>query len=242
MMTSSDPITYDAYVEYGVDGLYTAQLLDLLGCYARGENEAEALQRLDDAIPAYYDWLRSHDDYTPIVKEPFAVRRAELVAAKADGSPWNGVFFENDALPMGDDDLDWTLAILTWAYDDFLALLQRIPRERLAQPMTSEQHKGITPMSALEYALALQTACLSYVSEPPTQPPTPPEAIAHDVVARVAWARDAILTRLREATDDERTLVHEVDGERWSLRKIARTSILIARITTDVIAQGVSAI
>jgi predicted RNase H-like HicB family nuclease len=237
-MASSEPITYDAYVEYAVDGFYTAQLLDLLGCYARGATEAEALQRLDDAIPAYYDWLRSHDDDTPIVKGPFSVRRAELVAAKADGAPGKGVFFENDALPMEDDDLDWTLAILTWAYDDFLALLQRIPRERLAQPMTSEQHKGITPMSALEHALALQAACLSYVSEPPTQPPTPPEAIAHDVVARVGWARDAILTRLREATDDVRTLVHEVDGERWSLRKIARTSIMIARITTDVITYG----
>src|SRR5579875_2131327 len=134
MMTSSDPITYDAYVEYTVDGFYTAQLLDLLGCYARGATEAEALQRLDDAIPAYYDWLRSHDDDTPIVKGPFSVRRAELVAAKADGAPGKGVFFENDALPREDNNLDWTLETPPGAFADFLARLPRIPRERLAKP------------------------------------------------------------------------------------------------------------
>lgn len=239
MMTSNEPITYDAYVELGVDGLYTAQLLDLLGCYARGATEDEALHRLDSAIPAYYEWLRSHDDYTPIVKGPFAVKRAELLAAKAEGSPWNGVFFDNDALPMEDEDLDWALAILTWAYDDFLALLQRIPGERLAQPMTSVQHQGIPPTIAIEYALNLQAICLSYISEPPTALLTPPETIAQDVVAQVGWARDLALTKLREATNDERTLIHSIDGERWSLRKIARTSIQIARVTTDVIVHGV---
>lgn len=232
-------IVYDAYVERGIDGLYTAQLLDLLGCYARGASQAEALARLVPAIPVYYDWLRSHDEYTPIVNGPFAVRPIESLAAKAAGSPWNGVFFDNDAQPLTDDDLDWALAILEWSYDDLLTLTRSIPTIRLTQPFADAAHRGATPTDALQYALQLQMVCLSYITEPPGQVKQPATATGPDLVAQLAWARDEALTRLRAATDAERSLIHTINGERWSLRKIARTSILIARVTTDVLAGGV---
>jgi len=231
-------IVYDAYVERGIDGLYTAQLLDLLGCYARGTTEAEALQRLDAAIPAYYAWLRVHDDYTPIVNGPFAVRSIESLAAKAEGSPWNGVFFDNDAERLTDDDLDWALAILEWSYDDLVAFARNLPSGRLIQPLTSAAHQGASPTDALRYALQLQVTCLSYITEPPGGIMQPPAAVS-DIVAQIAWARDETLARLRATTSAQRSLVHSIGGERWSLRKIARTSILIARVTTDVLASGV---
>jgi len=239
MMTLSKPIVYDAYIEKNIDNLYTAQLLDLLGCYARGSSEAEALQRLDDAIPAYFDWLRSHDDYMPIVKGPFQVRRAELLSANVDGLPWDGVFFDNDALPMEDDDLDWALAILGWAYDDLLSLIRRLPRERFSQPLKTEQHRESTPNMALRYALGLQMTCLTYITEPPGAPAQPPEFLADDLVALALWTREQALERLRTTTDAERTLIQKIDGVGWSLRKVARTSIMIARVTAEVIANGV---
>jgi len=235
----SGAIVYDAYVERGVDGLYTAQLLDLLGCYARGATEEEALRRLVPAIPAYFEWLRSHDEYTPIVNGPFAVRPIESLAAKAEGSPWNGVFFDNDAEPLTDDDLDWALAILEWSYDDLLALTRNIPIARLAQPLTSAAHHGASPADALRYALQLQALCMSYITEPPNPIKLPAAAAGPDIVAQLAWARGETLARLRASTDAERMRVHAINGERWSLRKIARTSILIARVTADVLAGGV---
>ena len=232
-------IVYDAYVERGIDGLYTAQLLDLLGCYARGTSEAEALRRLDVAIPAYYAWLRVHDDYTPIVNGPFAVRALQSLAAKAEGSPWSGVFFADDAAPLADDDLDWALAILEWSYDDLVAFARSLPPGRLTQPLTSAAHHGASPTDALRYALQLQVLCLSFITEPPGENMQPPAAVGPEIVAQIAWARDETLARLRATTDAQRSLVHTIGGERWSLRKIARTSILIARVTTDVLAGGV---
>ncbi len=235
----SEEIVYDAYVERGIDGLYTAQLLDLLGCYARGASEAEALQRLDAAIPAYYDWLRSHDDYTPIVNGPFGVNAIESLAVKAEGSPWSGVFFENDAEPLTDDDLDWALAVLVWGYDDLVALAQSLPPDRLTQPLTSVAHQSASPEDALRYSLHLQLLALAYITEPPGEIMQPPAAVGPDIVAQLAWARDEAVARLRATTDAERRLVHTIEGEGWSLRKIARTSILIARVTAEVVAGGV---
>lgn len=232
-------IVYDAYVERGIDGLYTAQLLDLLGCYARGTSEPAALQRLDAAIPAYYEWLRSHDEYTPIVNGPFSVRALQSLAAKPEGSPWSGVFFADDAAPMTDDDLDWALAILEWSYADLVAFARGLSPERLRQPLTSTAHQGVSPTDALQYALQLQVTCLSYITEPPGEIVQPLAAVGADIVAQLAWARDETLARLRATTDAQRILVHTIGGERWSLRKIARTSILIARVTTDVLAGGV---
>jgi len=61
--------------------------------------------------------------------------------------------------------------------------------------------------------------------------------------ARAWWGsspgRGETLARLRASTDAERMRVHAINGERWSLRKIARTSILIARVTADVLAGGI---
>ena len=63
-------IEYDACLE-----VYQARVAlasDLAGCYATGGSQGEALEHLEDAIPAYYAWLSRHDDYIPTMHSPGA--------------------------------------------------------------------------------------------------------------------------------------------------------------------------
>ena len=222
----SEEIIYDAYVRTGDDGVYTALLLDLLGCYARGASEAEALARLRERIPAYYAWLSQHDEYTPIVQGPFNVRRKEALHASPRIGAQSGAFFELDGQPVTEEDLDWALAILGWAYDDLLTLARSVPPERLAHPGAG----GATPDDLLARVAQTQLLLLTHLA--PTHQPanTPTELPPGDTVSQLNWVRQATLARLRATNDDERASVHDdANGERWSLRKLLRRSVLLVR-------------
>ncbi|MEO7001115.1 MAG: type II toxin-antitoxin system HicB family antitoxin [Ktedonobacterales bacterium] len=222
----SEEIVYDASVDAGSDGTYTALLLDLLGCYARGASEAEALTRLRHGIPAYYEWLSRHDEYTPIVQGPFGVRRIEALHTSAGTGT---AFFESDAQPMTDEDLDWALAVLGWAYDDLLSLARSVSLERLTQPGS----EGYTPKNLLAYTSQTQIILLTHLA-PTHQPANMPAQPPADIVGQLNWAREATLDRLRATSDDERMSVHDdTNGERWSLRKLLRRSVLLVREATE---------
>src|SRR5579862_8362777 len=93
--------TYDAALEVLADGACLAQILDLPGCFAVAGDVSDALTTLATAIPAYYAWLRSHDEYTPLVTGPFAVLAGERQASAAATARACDAraFFASDALP-----------------------------------------------------------------------------------------------------------------------------------------------
>ena len=122
----SEAAVYEAYVEVAPNGACLAQLYDLPGCYAYGIDQAAALRNLEAAIPAYYAWLQSHDDYTPIVQGPQRVSVVATVQEPATDDHAPGGFFEPEAVPVTTEDLDWYLALLDWAYADLLALFDRV--------------------------------------------------------------------------------------------------------------------
>lgn len=209
--------TYDAYLEVLPNGETLAQVLDLPGCFAYGASSDIATLALAAALPAYYAWLRRHDDYTPIVTGPYAMRVREMVRVPPRA------FFGPDAEPMDVGDLDLGASLLEWAYADLGALVDGMSDAALA----ARDARGLTPADRLDGLLRVQSWLLSRLEPQPA--PAPPEALASGLPGVLRSISQAAIGRLRNSTADERERVLEHEGERWSLRKVLHRSVLEAR-------------
>ena len=226
---------YDAYVETLRSGACRAQLLDLPGCFAIAQDVPAALVALEARIPAYYDWLRSHDEYTPIVAGPFRVR-AQDVQEVAGPLPYQAdAFFGPDADPVSLEDLDWLLALLEWSLDDLLALGESIPPSARDMPTRA----GPPPNILLRQAATAQAGYLILLNAQPN----PTAAITLPDVAPLEQLREVravSLRRLRNVSEQDRGRIFEILGQRWSLRKILRCGILSARMYAEPLAAAAS--
>lgn len=224
-----EPVTYDAYLEVERDGRWVAHILDLPGCVATGTSAHQALATLTAAIPAYYAWLKRHDEYTPDVRGPWTLSPRETVPSAASGA---GAFFAPDAQPVDDEDLDWGLALLAWAYDDLLAMSASLPPAALDTPPTDG---GWTLRQVLLHVARGQLWYLSHLAADPT--PLPPPQLGSDPLAEVRQARTVAVAQMRNASDAMRSAVREHSGERWSLRKVLRQSVWHVRDHTAQLAR-----
>lgn len=207
----SEKVTYDASIEMQPDGSCLAQLLDLPGCFGRGTDEASALAALAVAIPDYYAWLRRHDDYTPDVAGPFAVTPKQVERVQMVNGRIVGAFFATEDEPVTNEDLDWLLALLDWTYSDLYALLAALPASERAEQTAQEQ--------------------LWLISRIDSHPIVPRiEQLPGTALDKLRQVWRASIQRLRTTSDEERQRILEHDGERWSLRKVLRRSVLHARI------------
>lgn len=231
----SQHVEHDAYVEVLASGVCRAQLIDLPGCFALASDVRVALSRLEGRIPAYYDWLRSHDEYTPIVTGPFRVQVMDVQEVAGQYPHAADAFFGPDATPVSNEDLDWLLALLEWSLDDLLTLGERIPPAQRDVPTRD----GPPPNTLLRQAAEAQARYLVLLNAQPdpyaaiTLPDAPP-------LAQLREVKNVSLQRLRNVPEKDRDRVFEVMNARWSLRKILRCGILSARMYAEPLAAAVS--
>jgi predicted RNase H-like HicB family nuclease len=206
---------YDAYLEGNSSGTWRARILDLSGCWADGKTEHDALRALVAEIPAYFAWLRDHDEYMPIVSGPFEVCLRESAAPQADQPRGAGAFFAPDGEPVGAEALDWDLALLGWAYDDLLAAAARASyAPPAASALTYVARAQLWLLAAFDPALAADAGAVGTTAD-----------------SLPALSR-AALASLRASTLDQRSAVRASEGEQWTLRKVLRRSIELVREAT----------
>ncbi|HEX8733453.1 MAG TPA: hypothetical protein VF725_15495 [Ktedonobacterales bacterium] len=216
MAEQTERATYEAYVVHYPNGGWLAELSDFPGAYATGATQAEALARLAAAAPGYYAWLSAHDEYTPTTHATAEVTAREVVEAPPGAM---SAFFADDAQTVTDEDMDWLLAVLGWALDDLEAQALRVaPSAR---------------RDALLAAVAQAQARL--VAQATGAPLTPPGA-GSDALAQVKATHAAALAAFRRTRPEQRAVVREADGQRWSVRRGLRESALLARRSTDELA------
>ncbi|HEY7342998.1 MAG TPA: hypothetical protein VH591_19145, partial [Ktedonobacterales bacterium] len=212
-------------------------LLDLPGCFAVASDVWVAVSRLERSIPAYYDWLRSHDEETPIVTGPFRVQLMETQEVVGPLPYQADAFFGPDNDPVSNEDLDWLLALLDWALEDLLDLGERIAPELRTLPTRA----GPPPNTLLHQAATAQAGYLIILNARPDPDPTAaitlPDAPPLEQLREV---KEVSLRRLRNVSDNDRGRIVEVLGTRWSLRKILRCGILSARMYAEPLAAAVA--
>lgn len=206
---------YRAWLLREPSGAWLALASDLAGCFAIGTSDREALAGLVVAIPAYYAWLSQHDEYTPTIHGQVGVTVSETAELKPGEV---SAFFRDDAEPVNDEDLDWLLAVLGWAYEDLLASAAKRP----ASPALD---------AALSRVAAMQVGLIARATG--ANAPDPRGGGA----ARIAAARDAALAVFRGTSARRREATSEEAGQRWSLRRGLRESVLLARRATGDLAR-----
>ena len=228
-------VTYDAYVEVLASGACRAQLLDLPGCFAIADDVTAAVSALEGSIPAYYDWLRSHDEDTPIVVGPFHVEVKEVQEVPGQYPHAADAFFGPDNDPVSNEDLDWLLTLLEWSLDDLLTLGERIaPAQRHISTRA-----GPPPNVSLHQAAETQARYLAMLNAQPDPYAaiTLPDGAPLEQLREV---KEVSLRRLRNVPENDRGRITEVLGARWSLRKILRCGILSARMYAEPLAAAVT--
>ncbi len=228
-------VEHDAYIEVLASGMCRAQLLDLPGCFAVASDVWVAVSLLERSIPAYYDWLRSHDEYTPIVAGPFRVQLMETQEVGGQYPYMMDAFFGPDNDPVSNEDLDWLLALLEWALDDLLEFGERIGSDQRNLPTRA----GPPPNQLLRQAAEAQARYLVMLNAQPdpTAAIVPPDMPPLEQLREV---KDVSLLRLRNIPENDRGRIIEVLGTRWSLRKILRCGILSARMYAEPLAAAVA--
>lgn len=216
MTDQREDATYDAYLLRYPEGSWLAQLIDLPGAYATGASQEEAIARLTTAIPAYYAWLSQHDEYTPTTHSVAHVVAREVVEAAEGPAQGLGAFFSGDAQPVTDEDLDWWLAALDWAYGDLVAKAQ----QATPAPQRSAMLGAVALAQLRVVSLATGVAARANVASP-------------EPLALVEMAHATALAAFRGSSAEQRTAVREEAGQRWSLRRGLRESVLLARRAAD---------
>jgi len=56
---------YRVLMEQDEDGVYVAEVPALPGCISQGRNRSEAIENIREAIAAYLESLRAHDEPVP---------------------------------------------------------------------------------------------------------------------------------------------------------------------------------
>jgi predicted RNase H-like HicB family nuclease len=207
MTDQPNAAVFKAWLLRNSSNAWMAISAELVGCYALGGTESEALANLATAIPAFYAWLSRHDDYTPTLSGAIRVEPVGVL----DMAPGLGtIFLADDNEPVNDEDLDWLLAVLGWAYDDLLSEARRYPnspqREALLMHTARRQAEFIT------YALGVAA------------PDFP-----GDGLAGVTAARQTALHMFRNSSPVQRAAILQTGGQCWSLRSGIRASILLTR-------------
>jgi len=221
-MTSA--MVYQACLEIQSDGACLAQLRDLPVCFARGTGESETLQALEAALPDCFTWLSRHDQYMPRMQGLFRIPAAETVHI-SDRSI--GAFFQADAQPLSAEDLDWYVALLEWSYAD----LEEACRASRGPSRGAALSAGQSPWAIVRAVTEAQYLLLSRIEPLGVQQSPPlPRLLPPDLVRHVA---SATLTTLRQANKDVFAWQGEHNGERWSMRKVLRRSILLLREQTQ---------
>ena len=225
MDEQAGPIVYEANIEALPNGTVCAEIAELPGCYAMANDAATAAEALSARIPAYYEWLRGHDEYTPIVRGPFQAVMKET--QRGAGQAFGIAFFATDAEPVSTEDLDFLTALLEWALDDVLRLAEQIDPAALDFPTRF----GASPNWLLQTLVLAQARLLVMLNANPD-----PDGVTLSdapLLAQLREVRDVSLRRLRNVSEADRGRIFEVRGDRWSLRKILRCGILAARMIAE---------
>jgi hypothetical protein len=224
-------MTYDAYLELFPDGTVLAQVLELPGCLARGADEVTALNNMRVAVPDYFRWLSMQDADTPTVSGEVELTVHERVEVTMQGLHEVRAFFGPDAEPLGDEDLGWLLALMSYAHIDLMRFVGNLAPDVLAwqpNPETWSIAQTVDHLAQIEIWLATR------LDDRPQVPVV--TELPGASVPRYDKIHEQAMVRYSGTTPEQRALIRDHTGERWSLRKQMRRSIEHERTRTEGIA------
>lgn len=210
---------------------YIAWALDFPGCFASGNDQAEALLALPRKLLEYDYWVRLHTDQPWFqldgldmhIDETYKVARVNLQGEEYEIN----AFFRDDLRPLTDRDVDQALQVLHWQQEELLAGLEFVNEDRLNQIEVGQRWSilGIVRHLAFAELWYLQNLGL----------PTPEISQDLNPISVIEQSFNAVTIALPNLIGDSR--ITEYSQEHWSARKLIRRTLWHRRDHIDHIRQ-----
>jgi ribosomal protein S18 acetylase RimI-like enzyme len=237
-METAAPIR--VWVEPGYDyGRTAAWMLDLVGCFAWGQDEDVALSRVPSAVGAYAAWLAEHGEIVPVPHTDTTDVLERTPAVFAESDPYRrelNAVFAAERRPATADEVETAVRRLDFAREDLLALLARLdaweaehgqlPSDEVDRPesdVPSERTSGevVRHIGGAEIWLSGRLASdRRYAGAPREGDPRAFLEESH------AWAIETVRTLLER---DPAISGKDRRGEEWTLPKVLRRLVYHAR-------------
>ena len=209
-------------LENGFEGRSIAWALDHPGCFAYGQDGAEALLSVPRAVLAYAGWVAAHTpqnwlaglgDFDVRLVETFEVYSVDAqFDLVAEGNLVNA-FFHQDWKPLTRTELERAAQMLAWSHAELLEFASALSPQVLNAPLEGERwtRLGIVAHVATAKWWLLDRLDLAGA---------PRSSLPKDVFERFAFTQARLLEVLPGLAGVAQ--VTGKDGELWSPRKLLR--------------------
>lgn len=198
------------------EGKYITWALDYPGCFGYGISEEEAIINFPKDFLAYQNWinfkagadswLKNLTDFDIHLRETF--KNFENSEKKVVCS-----WFQNDELPLNQLEIDQAIKILNWSRKDLMDLWQLIPVTVMNQEIKGERW---TIYEIFHHVANAEWWYLDRLGLADCKK----DVLPIDPLERLAQVRENFISALPGL--EKKYIVHEVEGEIWSPRKIIR--------------------
>ncbi len=221
---------YSINIEVYPNGVVEANAPDLPGCSAYGSSEDECLFRMRLAVPDYFRWLSYQDSETPTMSSEVELSVAEKIADTTVNGTVATAFFSTDAQPVSQDDIDWSVALSSYALQDIGKQVQK-QTDDILNWRPSPNEPSVNELLDSLAQLDLQLLSLMSANQRPGL-----ESLPGPTFERLYSIHEECLLLTHNSAPDIREKIIEVNGERWSLRKMIRRELAAFRSTNEKIA------
>jgi len=209
-------------LENGNEGRSIAWALDHPGCFAYGQDGAEALLSVPRAVLAYADWVAGHaaenwladlSDFDVRLVETFEVYAIDDHYDTAPEGTEVAAWFRNDWKPLTRLEVDRALQLINWSHADLLELVSTLSDEELDEKRPEERwsRRGILAHVATAKWWLMDRIDLAEIQR---------ADLPKDVFERYALTQKRLQEMLPGLVGLERVVGK--NGEIWSPRKVIR--------------------
>lgn len=200
-------------LEQGPDGAALVHSLSVPGCAAAGASRDEALAAFPAELSRWLRFLAAAGEPVPAADEELEVAVDEWVRTDADIRAGDShACFEADRASLTDAEIDRGLRWLGDLRGRLLAPVRRAPDAELDRPLEA----GWTVRQVLEELARAQWWTLSRLGASPLG------ELPDRTLGRLDAAMALVVEQFSHLPADARDRVVELDGERWTPRKVLR--------------------
>jgi len=211
-------------LELDNEGRALAWALDYPGCFAYGEEGPDAVIALPRALVAYEDWVARHGqpgwadlgDFDLHVAETWQVYTINDQYEEEEGGYAVNAWFRHDWKPLQPEEIERGLALLSWARQDLLRVVQDLDDRIMDLEYPGERWsiRGILKHVANAEWWYLDRLNLTQGGR---------DQLPKDVFERLEKVRGLLNLALPDLAGCE--MVLGKDGELWSPRKLLRRTL-----------------
>ena len=206
-------VMFPVGIEEGEDGAFLVHSFTLPGCVAGGASREAALENFAPILEQWLGFRESRGVPVPPSGSELAIAVNEWIrtdAAVRAGE--SSAFFDDDLRPLGPSEVADALHSLGDLRGVLLAQLRRTSEEELDRPRPG----GWSVRQIADELARAQWWMLTRLGA------SPMAEIPDRLLGRLDTAMALVVQQLTGLDDDARARVLELDGERWSPRKVVR--------------------